>query len=79
MEIKLECDKDLEHFNTSLLVNEEDTKGMLNIKQEVYCVIYWTLSWQVVSLEKRRSGNEWLPSMLIPLYNLAQANAFCNR
>ena len=24
--------------------------------------------WQVVSLEKRRSGNEWLSAMLIPLY-----------
>ena len=27
--------QDLKHLHTSLLVNEEDAKGLLNIKQEV--------------------------------------------
>ena len=29
------CEEDLKHFHTSLLGNEEDAKGLLNIKQEV--------------------------------------------
>ena len=28
------CEEDLKHFHTSLLGNEEDAKGLLNIKQE---------------------------------------------
>ena len=32
--------------------------------------------WQVVSLEKRRSGSEWLSAMLIPSYNVVLANAY---
>ena len=58
------CEEDLEHFRTSLLGNEEDAKGLLNIKHEVlsHCVLQLTVArmWQVVSLEKRRSGSEWL-------------------
>ena len=34
MENKFECKEDLKHFPTSLLGNEEDAKGLLNIKQE---------------------------------------------
>ena len=35
-------------------------KGCLTSNRNFYRIIYSTLSWQVVSLEKRRSGNEWL-------------------
>ena len=28
------CEEDLKHFHTSLLGNEEDANGLLNIKQE---------------------------------------------
>ena len=35
MENKFECKEDLKHFPTSLLGNEEDAKGLLNIEQEV--------------------------------------------
>ena len=28
------CEEDLKHFHTSLLGDEEDAKGLLNIKQE---------------------------------------------
>ena len=34
MENKLVCEKDLKHFHTSLLGNEEDAKVLLNLKQE---------------------------------------------
>ena len=40
MENKLVCEKDLKHFHTSLLGNEEDAKGLLNIKLEVLSHIY---------------------------------------
>ena len=61
------CEEDLKHFHTSLLGNEEDPKGLPNIKQEflshyllhLYMYIVARM-WQVVSLEKRRSGNESL-------------------
>ena len=73
-------EEDLKHFHTSLLGNEEDAKGMLNIKQEFLSHYLLQLivarMWQVVSLEKTRSGNEWLLAMLIPWYNVVQANAF---
>ena len=80
------CEEDLKHFHTSLLGNEEDPKGLPNIKQEflshyllhLYMYIVARM-WQVVSLEKRRSGNEWLSAMLIPSYNVVQANAFGSR
>ena len=36
MENKLVSGEDLKHFHTSLLGNEEDAKGLLNIKQEVF-------------------------------------------
>ena len=66
------CKEDLKLFHTSLLGNEEDPKGLLNIKQEFLSHYLLQLivarMWQVVSLEKRRSGNEWLSAMLIPLY-----------
>ena len=29
------CEEDLKHFHTFLLGNEEDAKGLLNVKQEV--------------------------------------------
>ena len=55
-------EKDLKHFHTSLLGNEEDAKGLLNIKQEFLSHYLMHLivarMWQVVSLQKRRSGNE---------------------
>ena len=35
MENKFECKEDLKHFPTSLLGNEEDAKGLLNIEQDV--------------------------------------------
>ena len=35
MENKLVCEEDLKHFHTSLLGNEEDAQGLLNITQEV--------------------------------------------
>ena len=72
-------EEDLKHFHTSLLGNEEDAKGLLNIKQEFlshYLLHLIVERWKVVSLEKRRSGNEWLSAMLIPSYNVVQANAF---
>ena len=66
------CKEDLKLFHTSLLGNEEDPKGLLNIKQEFLSHYLLQLivarMWQVVSLEKRRSGNEWLSVMLIPSY-----------
>ena len=40
------CEEDLKHFHTFLLGNEEDAKGLLNIKQEFYRIIYCTLKWQ---------------------------------
>ena len=40
MENKLVRKEDLKHFLTSLLGNEEDAKGLLNIKQEVLSRIY---------------------------------------
>ena len=52
------CEEDLKHFHTSLLGNEEDAKGLLDIKQEF--LLHYLLHpivarmWQVVSLEKRR-------------------------
>ena len=64
-------EKDLKHFHTSLLVNEEDANGLLNIKQEALS--------RYLLIEKRRSGNEWLSAMLIPLYNVVQANTFGSR
>ena len=61
-----------EHFHTSLMGNEEDAKGLLNIKQEFLTnhLLHLIVArmWQVVSLEKRRSGNEWLSAMLIASY-----------
>ena len=33
------CEEDLKHFHTFLLGNEEDAKGLLNIKQEFYRII----------------------------------------
>ena len=75
----VECEEDLKHFHT----NEENAKGLLNIKQEFlsHYLLHLIVArmWQVVSLEKRRSGNEWLSAMLIPLYNVVQANAFGSR
>ena len=74
------CKEDLKHFHTSLLGNEEDPKGLLNIKQEFlsHYLLHLIVArmWQVVSLQKRRSGNEWLSAMLIPSYNVVQANTF---
>ena len=74
------CEEDLKHFHTSLLGNEEDAKGLLNIKQEFFSHYLLHLivarMWQVVSLGKRRSGNEWLSAMLISSYNVVQANAY---
>ena len=49
--------------------------GCLTSSRNFYRIIYCTLQWQVVSLEKR-SGNEWLSAMLIPSYTVAQANEF---
>ena len=79
----LTCDvvweEDLKHFHTSFLGNEKDVKELHNIKQEFlsHYLLHLTVeSWKVVSLEKRRSGNEWLSAMLIPSYNVLQANAF---
>ena len=70
-------------FPSSLLGNEEDAKGLLNIKQEFlsHYLLHRipVVMWQVVSLEMRRSGNEWLWAMLFPLYNVVQANAFGSR
>ena len=34
MDNKLVSEKDLKHFHASLLGNEEDAKGLLNVKQE---------------------------------------------
>ena len=34
------CEEDLKHSHTSLLGNEEDAKGLLNIKLEVLSHIY---------------------------------------
>ena len=75
------CEEDLKH--TSLLGNEEDAKGLLNIKQEFlsHYLLHLIVErmWQVVSLGKRRSGNEWLSAMLIPSYNVVQANVYSSR
>ena len=72
------CEEDLKHFHTSLLGNEEDAKGLLNVKQEFlsHYLLHLTVArmWQVASLEKRRSGNEWLSAMLIPSYNVVQSS-----
>ena len=77
------CEEDLKHFHTSLLGNEEDANGLLNIKQEFssHYLLHLIVArmWQVVSLEKRMSGNEWLSAILIPLYYVIQANAFGSR
>ena len=74
------CVEDLKHFHTFLLGNEEDPKGLLYSKQEflLHYLLHLIVArmWQVVSLEKRRSGNEWLLAMLIPSYNVVQAKAF---
>ena len=35
MENKLLSEEDLKHFHTFLLGNEEDAKGLLNVKQQV--------------------------------------------
>ena len=43
MENKLVREEDLKHFHASLLGNEEDTKGLLNVKQEGLSCIYSTL------------------------------------
>ena len=82
----LTCDvvreEDLKHFHTSFLGNEKDAKGLLNIKQEFvthYLLHLIVERWKVVSLEKRRSGNEWLSAMLIPSYNVVQANVLGSR
>ena len=36
------CEEDLKHFHTSLLGNEEDAKGLFNIKQEflLHCLLH---------------------------------------
>ena len=74
------CEEDLKHFHTSLLGNKEDANGLLNIKQEFlsHYLLHLIVArmWQVVSLEKRRSGNERLSSMLIPSYNVGVVLAF---
>ena len=65
------CKEDLKHFHSFLLGNEEDPKGLLNIKQEFLSNYLLHLivarMWQVVSLQKRKCGNEWLSAMLIPV------------
>ena len=77
------CKEDLTQFHTSLLGNEEGPKGLLNINQEFlsHYLLHLRVArmWQVVSLQKRRSGNEWLSAMLIPLCNVVQANTFGSR
>ena len=70
------CEEDLKHFHTSLLGNEEDKQEFLS-HYVLHLIV--TRKWQVVSLEKRRSGNEWLSAMLIPSYNVVQAKAFGSR
>ena len=41
MDNKLVSEKDLKHFHASLLGNEEDAKGLLNVKQEGLPYITW--------------------------------------